>query len=297
MEQYAPSRHTSKKWGQLTTSWPLVRAPGPANWMSQGAFQFHFIRFPKQMKSMAWKWNRRTLQWIGWQFQSMFRIVPVSTHTLQYTYIICVCAQEQKKYSQTARNQFRCENEEIFSYGSNGKKYFVVVRFGTTWTRTRTHQPTMERSVGVLMPLCHIWRFAGNPAKASVRLFAVAQQGGLIHLHGIPLNVAEKSNEARTQVVLYSSPLTHTGPAGGSTRGRGSSRRVVVYQRHTGTRKATWNTLHNPREPVVGHPINFLLKLSRCACTRFSPLVLCVHKSSKQMHKKHLATQTVGMSQ
>lgn len=49
-----------------------------------------------------------------------------------------------------------------------------------------------------------------NESRPFVRSFA--QQGGLIHLHGIPLNVAEKSNEARTQVVHYSSAEsgTHT---------------------------------------------------------------------------------------
>lgn len=83
------------------------------------------------------------------------------------------------------------------SYVSNGKKYFVAAAEDQQWR------------VYAAVPYLTI---CGQPNESRPVVRSFAQQGGLIHLHGIPLNVAEKSNEARTQVVHYSSAEsgTHT---------------------------------------------------------------------------------------
>lgn len=171
---------------------------------------------------MAWKWNRRThprYNGSGGNFGRCLELFSTYIYYATYhtpttvhlsNYMPGVFTRVQTKYSQTTPNQFECENVDLKRFPSTTHSVMFLMGKSILWlpprTRTATQQPTME---GVRR--CAIFDdLRAAQRESPVRSFA--QQGGLIHLHGIPLNVAEKSNEARTQVVHYSSAEsgTHT---------------------------------------------------------------------------------------
>lgn len=114
----------------------------------------------KQMKSMAWKWNRRThprYNGSGGNFGRCLELFSTYIYYATYhtpttvhlsNYMPGVFTRVQTKNSQTTPNQFECENVDLKRFPSTTHSVMFLMGKSILWlplrTRTATQQPTME---------------------------------------------------------------------------------------------------------------------------------------------------------
>lgn len=118
-------------------------------------------RRAKQMKSMAWKWNRRTHPRYNGSGGNIGRCLELFSTYIYYAtyhtpttvhlsnYMPGVFTRVQTKNSQTTPNQFECENVDLKRFPSTTHSVMFLMGKSILWLPPRTNN-------GGCTPLCHI---------------------------------------------------------------------------------------------------------------------------------------------